>query len=117
MAKLLFRLRNVPEDEAEGIRALLAEHRFETFETSGGLFQISMPAIWLVHDSDFATARSVLDQWQAERLEAVRSQASPTISLWQRLKQSPVRFTLLWLAIVVVASLSTWPFWQFFVRT
>lgn len=116
MAKLLFRLRNVPEAEAEGVRTLLAEHGFETYETGAGLFQMSMPGIWLVHAADFPAARQLLDQWQQAHFEAERRglQAQPQSTLWQRLTQAPLKMTLLWLAIVFVASLSTWPFWRFF---
>jgi hypothetical protein len=76
MAKLLFRLRNVPEDEADAIRSLLAEQGFETYETSSGIFQMSMPAIWLVQDSDFARARALIDQWQAQRVLEARANAA-----------------------------------------
>jgi hypothetical protein len=118
MAKLLFRLRNVPEDEADAIRSLLAEQGFETYETSSGIFQMSMPAIWLVQDSDFARARALIDQWQAQRVLEARANAAaqPALSVWQRVRRSPIRMTLLWVAIALVASLTTWPFWQFFVQ-
>ena len=47
MALLLFRLRNVPDDEADEVRHLLNENSIEFYETSAGNWGISMPAIWL----------------------------------------------------------------------
>ena len=42
MSKLLFRLRNVPDDEAEEVRQLLEEHGIETYETDAGNWGISL---------------------------------------------------------------------------
>ena len=119
MAKLLFRLRNVPDDEAEAVRALLKAQGFETYETTSGLFQISMPAIWLVHDEDFLLARGLIEQWQHERLHQARAEARahPALGFWQRFQQAPVKVFLLCLAIVLVAGLTTWPFWRFFLQS
>ena len=43
MSALIFRLRNVPEDEAMQVRDLLDEHRIDWFETSAGNWGIGMP--------------------------------------------------------------------------
>ena len=45
MSKLLFRLRHVPEDEAEEVRALLEQNSIEFFETFAGNWGISLPAL------------------------------------------------------------------------
>ena len=74
MSKLLFRLRHVPEDEAGEVRDLLESREIEYFETSAGLFGISLPAIWVRRDEQFETARLLLDEYQEERRERVRSQ-------------------------------------------
>lgn len=117
MAKLLFRLRHVPDDEADAIRSLLADRGFETYETTAGMMHWSMPAIWLVHEGDFPAARALIDRWQQEhRVSALEAaQENPPLGLWQRFQQAPFKMGLLWLAIVLVAGLTTWPFWRFFV--
>ena len=74
MSKLLFRLRHVPEDEASEVRDLLESHEIEYFETSAGLFGISFPAIWVRQDRQFETARRLIDEYQAQRRERIRSQ-------------------------------------------
>lgn len=74
MATLLFRLRNVPEDEANDVRDLLAEHDIAFYETTAGNWGISLPAIWLHHDEDYPRARQLLDEYQHERSIRVREQ-------------------------------------------
>ena len=74
MSKLLFRLRHVPEDEASEVRDLLESHEIEYFETSAGLFGISFPAIWVRRDRQFEIARRLIDEYQAQRRELIRSQ-------------------------------------------
>ena len=67
MSKLLFKLRNVPEDEAEDIRKLLAEHSIDCYETSGGRWGLGMPGIWLADESRFQEARDLIDHYQEAR--------------------------------------------------
>ena len=52
----LFSLRGVPDDEADEIRALLAQHAIDYYETPPGNWGVSMPAIWLPDDSELARA-------------------------------------------------------------
>ncbi|BBI59043.1 hypothetical protein HSBAA_03490 [Vreelandella sulfidaeris] len=40
MAKLLFRLRHVTDEEAMEVRDLLAAHGFDTYETQAGFFPL-----------------------------------------------------------------------------
>jgi len=67
MAELLFRLRNVPDDEAEEIRALLSAQNIDYYETEAGNWGIAMPAIWLHSDAQLAKARSLIDAYQKQR--------------------------------------------------
>jgi hypothetical protein len=73
MAKILFRLNGVSDDEANDVRELLANHAIDFYETSPGNWGVSMPAIWLRDDSQFQKARALLDTYQSER--TVRIQA------------------------------------------
>lgn len=74
MARLLFRLRNVPDDEAYEVRELLSEHNISFYETTAGNWGISMPAIWLNDDTDYEKARLLLDAYQQDRALRMRAE-------------------------------------------
>jgi len=67
MAALLFKLRNVPEDEADDIRDLMQKNSIEIYETTAGNWGISMPAIWAQNDNDLNRAKELINQYQQER--------------------------------------------------
>ena len=73
MAALLFRLRNVPEDEADDIRALLKQHHIATYETSAGNWGISMPGIWAENDDDLPRAKELINEYQQQRAISART--------------------------------------------
>lgn len=74
MSKLLFKLRGVPEDEADDIRELLTEHEIDFYETSPGNWGFSMPGIWLRDKDAFENARSLIDEYQKARVIRVREE-------------------------------------------
>jgi hypothetical protein len=74
MAKLLFKLRYVPEDEAEEVRRLLLEHGIDIYETSAGNWRISMPAIWIKNEDQLQRAKLLLDNYQQSRYERAREE-------------------------------------------
>ncbi|MXS80898.1 MULTISPECIES: DUF6164 family protein [Nitrosomonas] len=74
MSKLLFKLRNVPDDEAEEVRVLLSEHQIDFYETTAGNWGISMPALWVREESQYEQARELLDTYQVERSARVREE-------------------------------------------
>jgi hypothetical protein len=74
MSALLFRLRNVPDDEADDIRALLEEQRVDYYETTAGNWGISMPGIWVEHDTDLERARKLIDVYQQQRHSSQRAE-------------------------------------------
>lgn len=96
MSALLFKLRNVPEDEADDIRALLKQHHIDIYETSAGNWGISMPGIWVSDDNDLERGKALIDQYQRERAVEARqhyerarhSGEAPT--LLQRVKERPL---------------------------
>lgn len=97
MATLLFRLRNVPEDEANEVRSLLAEHGIDFYETSAGNWRISMPAIWLKNEDQLAQAKSLLDEYQHARYLRARQEydelrrRGEAGTLWRNLRADPLR--------------------------
>ncbi|MBC52888.1 MAG: hypothetical protein CMQ34_03540 [Gammaproteobacteria bacterium] len=112
MAKLLFRLRHVPDDEAAEVRDLLTAHNISFYETSAGNWGISMPGLWLHRDADYPQARSLLDDYQAERQQRMRAQyeadraAGTADTLLTLLRQDPARVIAYLFIIVVVAAIS-----------
>ena len=100
MSILLFRLRHVPEDEAEEVRALLEEHGIEYYETSAGNWRISMPAIWLRNEEQLPRARELLDRYQEERFRTARQQyeqarqSGEHRTLWNQFLAEPIRVGL-----------------------
>lgn len=74
MAKQLLNLRNVPEDEADEVRGFLEEHAIEYYETPPNRWGITMGAIWIRHDGDFPRARTLMDDYQAERARRARAE-------------------------------------------
>ncbi len=73
MSKLIFSLRDVPPDEAEDIRQLLSEHHLTFYETSAGNWGISTPALWLVKEEEWHTARALIDEYQSQRQQLQRA--------------------------------------------
>ncbi len=74
MAVLLFNLRNVPDDEADEVRALLTENNFDFYETSAGKWGISVAAIWLKDDARLPQARELLVNYQMQRSQEMRAE-------------------------------------------
>ncbi len=119
MAVLLFKLRAVPEDEAEDVRALLARNNIDFYETPAGRWGISVPAIWLRDETQLDSARSLIEQYQTERTRRVRAEyeqlerEGKAVTLLAKIKQEPIKFVLYLLAIAVILYLSTVPFLDF----
>lgn len=74
MAKILLNLRNVPDEEADEVRAFLDEHRIVWYETSPGLFGISLGAIWVKHDEDIDQAKQLMADYQKGRQAKMRAE-------------------------------------------
>lgn len=118
MSKILFRLRHVPDDEAEEVRNLLDENGIGFFETSPGNWGISMPAIWVNEDTDYERARLLLDAYQKERSQRVKEEyelsreRGEAKTTWQAFLESPLKFISYMGLIGIVLYLSL----RFFVR-
>lgn len=117
MAKLLFKLHNVPTDEAEEVRALLREHQIDTYETHAGFWGLGVAAIWLPDSGQLEEARALIDEYQARRTSEQRREyrkreaLGEVPTLGQRLAHSPLRFLAMVVAILVVLGISIVPFW------
>ena len=118
MVTLLFRLNNVPEDEAEDVRQLLDDKGFAFYETQAGFFGLGVAAIWLINDEQLPIAKATLDEYQAKRAIDQRQQyenlrANGEIpGFFQSIFQHPFRFIGVLLLIAFVLSLMLIPFWK-----
>lgn len=119
MAKLLFRLRNVPEDEAQDVRDLLDEHGFEFYETQAGNWGISMPGIWLKNDEQLDHAKALLADYQARRAMEARvryeedRRAGRTQSQLDMLLHNPLKVVLSLAAVTAILYISIKTFFSF----
>jgi hypothetical protein len=116
MSRLLFHLNNVPDDEAADVRALLAEHHIDYYETEAGRWGISLAAIWLKEEGRFAEARGLIEEYQRARearargeYEALRNEGRHE-TLGHRFRQAPLRFLFYSAAIAAILSLTLLPF-------
>lgn len=116
MAKILFSLRNVPEDEADEVRALLTEHAVSFYETEAGNWGISTPAIWLSNAEDFGRVKPLLDAYQTARGERKRAEyaqlrARGEAKTWvTSLREQPVRFIAYFAVVGLILFFSVKPF-------
>lgn len=74
MSIRLMNLRSVPDDETEEIRQLLTEQGFDFYETPAGRWGISSPGLWLRDESSLDHAKTVLENYQAQRYQRVRTE-------------------------------------------
>lgn len=113
MAKLLFKLRNVPEDELDDVLALLEENRIDFYETEPGNWGISLPALWIQDDSQFDAARALIEQYQAQRALRAREEYINLVQEGQadtwldRFRRQPLRVVAYLALIALVLYLST----------
>ncbi len=115
MATLLFKLRGVPDDEADDIRELLTEHHIEYYETTSGSWGISLPAIWLHQKQQFEKAKTLIDTYQQERAKKAREyyakqcDAGTQRTLFTLIKENPIKWLAYLFAILFVLYLTTIP--------
>lgn len=116
MSTLVFKLRNVPNDEADDIRKLLSENGIEYYETSAGNWGISMPAIWINNEQQLGQAKQLIDQYERERPVQIQEQyrqqerEGTNRTFLDAAKEQPLRISLYLAAILGVLYLSTKPF-------
>ena len=117
MSKLLLNLRNVPDDEADDVRAFLDEHRIAFYETRPSLWGISAGGIWVAKDPGLAEAKRLMATYQAERRTRARAehaaaqQDGTAETFWTVLRDEPGRVALVVLGIVFLLALVALPVW------
>ncbi len=115
MAVQIFKLRGVPEDEAEDIRELLESNDLSFYETSAGNWGISMPALWLHDAADKPRARELIDAYQKQR-QIDRREAFAELksrgeqpTLWREFRSNPLKFVFVMAAVIALLYFATVP--------
>jgi hypothetical protein len=116
MAKKLFNLRNVPEEEAEEVRQLLTDNHIDFYETPPGNWGISLHALWVTHDEEHEKAKTLLDEYQEklgvrvrEEFEAAKARGE-NLKFWHVFRTQPGMVIIYIIAILLVLFFSTIPF-------
>lgn len=119
MAVKLISLRGLPDDEIEEIRLLLDENHVAYYETPGGNWGISMPAIWLREESVLEHCKGLLEEYQQQRYTRIhteylqRKQRGEVETLFDRIKQQPLKVIFYVAGLVLILYVSTIPFLEF----
>jgi hypothetical protein len=72
MARRIMNLRNVPDDEADAVRALLDDLGVAWYETPPTAFGLSAGGLWLRNDTDYPRVDEAYRRFQAEWTERAR---------------------------------------------
>lgn len=116
MSILIFRLNGVGDDEADDVRTLFDDNGIDYYETDAGRWGVSVAALWLNNEDQLEEARALLDDYQQQRVLRIHSMNSDDphyqkpMSIVERLKQAPLYYLSILVAIVAVLYLSLMPF-------
>lgn len=119
MATLLFKLTNVPDDEAAEVRMLLDENNIRYYETDAGFWRVGVDALWLADEAQQDIAKALLKEYQQRRTlmqrEAYEERVAKgeAVSFAQQIARKPLRFLGLALTILFVLGLTLLPFMAF----
>ncbi len=115
MSRLLLNLRNVPDDEADDVRAVLDTQRIAFYETARSPWGISSGGIWVTEDAAFADAKRALDDYERQRSARVRAEyaaakrAGTAETFVSVLRADPLRVVMTLLGILLALGLVALP--------
>tara|TARA_R100001440_G_scaffold29664_3_gene47615 strand:- start:51632 stop:52003 length:372 start_codon:yes stop_codon:yes gene_type:complete len=116
MPHFLMNLRNVPDDEADDVRALLDDNNVDYYETPPSRWGISMGGFWARDADEAARAKALLKAYQQQRFTTQKAlyeqqkQEGSVLSFGQRLWRRPVTVLAVLVAVVFILALSIGPF-------
>lgn len=116
MSKLLMNLRNVPDDEADDVRAMLDAQQIAFYETRPSIWGISAGGIWITEDAAFADARRAMGDYQQQRAARARAEyaaakrAGTADTFFTLFRADPARVVMSMLGILFALGLVTLPF-------
>ena len=115
MSKLLLNLRNVPDDEADDVRAMLDAHGIAHYETTPSMWGISSGGIFVTEDAAIVEAKRLMAGYQLQRQTRVRAEHAAAVrdgtaeTFGTMLRTQPVRVVLTVLAILFLLGLMALP--------
>lgn len=115
MSKLLLNLRNVPDDEADDVRAMLDRARIAYYETPPSIWGISAGGIYVKDDADVPEAKRLMGEYQAQRRDRARAEHAAAVregraeTFGTVLRNAPLRVVLTVLAIAFLIGLVALP--------
>lgn len=116
MAKLIFKLKSVFDDEADDIKDLLTEHNIDFYESPAGNWGISMHALWLKDETKFDQAKQLINEYQITRSSRIRKEIQQQKeegefeTFFQRLLNRPMQFIIYTAFILFILYFSIMPF-------
>ena len=115
MSKLLLNLRNVPDDEADDVRAMLDAHRIAFYETPPSGWGLFAGGIFVKDNAEIVEAKRLMAEYQAQRSARVRAEYAAakrdgTAETFRTvLREQPLRVLLTVLAIICLLGLVALP--------
>lgn len=116
MSVIVFRLNDVPEDEAQAVRDLLIEHDIEFYQTSAGKWGFSVAAIWIKDASLKDKARQLIEDYQLKHYQDVHKlheelrKRGELDSFASRFLNNPLQVIFYIVLVLVVVYLTLIPF-------
>ena len=112
MATLIFRLKFVPDEEADEIRQLLIDNDIAFYETNAGRWQISLAGLWVKDKEQALQARALI---KADQVERAKDMVPPSLAQWllgyiQHTRQNPIESLFTLLAVVLILGITLVPF-------
>lgn len=115
MSRLLLNLRNVPDDEADDVRALMDANRIAFYETRPSMWGISAGAIFVTEDASILEAKRLMAGYQEQRRIRARAEYAAAVrdgtaeTFCSLLRAEPGRVLLTLLAIAFLLGLVALP--------
>ena len=72
MAKRLFSCSSTDIDEIEYFSTLMEENNIDCYDVPGSSFGLSKPSLWIRNDEDYARAKALFHEHEAEYAEQAR---------------------------------------------
>jgi hypothetical protein len=116
MAKLIFKLKSVSDDEADDVKNLLTENNIAFYESPAGNWEVSVHALWIKDDAQHTQAKQLIDEYQVKRSRHIKLETQQRIeqgeyeTFVQRLFNKPVQIFFTLAIIVLILYLSIMPF-------
>jgi hypothetical protein len=119
MPTILFKLRDVPNDEADEIRELLTKNNIKYYETPPSMWGISAGAIWLKDEHQLENAKGLIEKYQRDRSIKIREEyehlkrEGKAKTIIDKIKEGPVQFIIYLLLLLFILYVSIKPFLNF----